>query len=419
MKRMFAAVFLFAMLSSGAAQAVDQPLFGPMKYDVKERYGKDNIYKESFKASEGIYLIKVQNGDKPSERSDWTEFSVNGEKILLNDKYEHPFIACFVKLRKENTFELVLRDDKPSGFKRPPPVPKFAYISVMPTTVKTVQGAFGLASWEGLKDFLGIVQKIANPQGFPLALSSVDFRNTADARADAMRKLTELKDANAQDFLLMAFNDTREKPQVRGEAALGLGLLGDARNVNALMRGVLDSEEKVRLGSARALSFYKEEDTREAVTKTLQSLDSIRRDALIRTIADSGWKPVGAIMGLAEATDPFIANTAVALLGSMGDPRVGDLLLKLFESPGQKDEKLIITALGQIKEKRAIEPLLRMAADPAQRAGKEVELAAALANLGDQRAADPIAGMIKKAQTRVVYNQLRDAYKKLTGNEFK
>lgn len=419
MKRMFAAVFLFSMLIAGTAHAADQPIFGPMKYDVKERYGKDNVYKESFKATEGMYLIKVQNGDKPSERSDWTEFSVNGEKILLNDKYEHPFIACFVKLQKENTFELVLRDDKPSGFKRPPPIPKFAYISVMPATVKTVQGAFGLASWDGLNEFLRIAQKIALPQGFPLALSSVDFRNTADARADAMRKLTELKDANAQDFLLMAYNDTREKPQVRGEAALGLGLLGDARNVNALMRGVLDSEEKVRLGSARALSFYKEDDTREAVTKTLQSLDSIRRDALIRTIADSGWKPVGAIMGLAEATDPFIANTAVALLGSMGDPRVGDLLMKLLEGPGQKDEKLIITALGQIKEKRAIEPLLLMAADPAQRAGKEVELAAALANLGDQRAADPIADMIKKAQTRVVYNQLRDAYKKLTGNEFK
>ena len=66
-----------------------------------------------------------------------------------------------------------------------------------------------------------------------------------------------------------------------------------------------------------------------------------------------------------------------------------------------------------------MEPLLKIANDPERRKGKQAELGEALANLGDQRAAEPIADMIKKADTRGSWDRLRAAYKKLTGKDFK
>ncbi len=407
------------LLVSSAADAAEKPLFGPKKFDVLERYGKANVYQETFAASEEVYLIKVQNGDGSVKPSDWVQLSINGAPVLPNDKYAYPFVAVFVKLQKENTFELNLRDDRPSGFRRPPPIPKSVFISIVPAPNKTIQGAFGVPFWEGLKDQLGLIGQIKGRDSAGLAVSAVDLRTGTDARAAAMRKLTELKDASAQPFMLAVFVDPREKADVRGEAALGLGLLGDASSAPALMRGVLDPEEKVRLGSARALSFFKEEETADALRKTLETLDLMRRDAVIRTISDSGWKPVGVMMELAESSQASSANMAIRILGSMGERRVGDLLLKLLENPGPKSVPAIITALGEIKEMRAVEPLLALARDPAKRAGMEAELGAALADLGDQRAVGPIEEMIKKAQTRLVYDRLRAAYQKLTGKEYK
>jgi HEAT repeat protein len=185
------------------------------------------------------------------------------------------------------------------------------------------------------------------------------------------------------------------------------------------MPGILDPEEKVSIGSARALSFYREEDTQEHLLKALERLDSMRKDAAINAIVSAGWKPVGTILKLAETGDPHVASTATKLLGGMQDPRATDLLLKLLADPGPRDQNVIISALGTTKDPRATEALLKIANDPEKRKGKQVELGEALANLGDQRAAEPIADMIKKADSRTSWERLRTAYKKLTGKEFK
>jgi HEAT repeat protein len=122
---------------------------------------------------------------------------------------------------------------------------------------------------------------------------------------------------------------------------------------------------------------------------------------------------------LAESTDHQVANTATKLLGGMQEPRATDLLLKLLDQPGSRDQSVIVSALGDTKDPRAVEPLLKIASDPERRKGKQAELGEALANLGDQRAAGPITDMIKKADSRVSWERLRAAYKKLTGKDYK
>ncbi len=151
----------------------------------------------------------------------------------------------------------------------------------------------------------------------------------------------------------------------------------------------------------------------------VMQLDAMRRDEFIKTIVNSGWKPVGTLITLGSSSDPYVAGTAIRMLGNMGDPKATDLLLRLLEQPENNDTRVIITALGETRDNRAIETLTRMAQDPAKRAGKEAELGEALANLGDQRAADVIVEMIKKTPSWPIRNRLARAYKKLTGIEYK
>ena len=273
-------------------------------------------------------------------------------------------------------------------------------------------------AWEDLAKFSEVVLKIKNAEAQVLAMNAASLQNDTAVRADAMRKLSDLKDSTSQEYLLGVYRDVNCVQDVRGEAALALGILGDKAVVPVLMPGILDPEEKVSIGSARALSFFKEEDTQELLLKMLERLDSMRKDAAIDAIVSAGWKPVGTILKLAETSDPHVAGTATKLLGSMQDPRATDLLLKFLAEPGPRDQKVIIAALGSTKDARAVEPLLKIATDPEQRKGKQAELGEALAELGDQRAVEPIVDMIKKAESRTSWDRLRAAYKKLTGKDF-
>jgi len=413
---------LIGMLAGGAslAGAADQAVFGPTKYDVKERHGKMNYYAGTFAAHEGVYLIKLQNGEKLTERSEWIELTVNDEKILKDDKYAYSFFGGFLALRKDNKIEVVLKDETPSGFRRPALPPRFVTLTVTPApaALNKMKGIFGLPVWADLNGFTEAILKIKTAEAQALAMTAASLQNSTAVRIDAMRKVTDQKDSTAQDFLLGVYRDMNCIQDLRGEAALALGILGDKAVIPVLMPGILAPEDKVRIGSARALSFYPEEDTQEQLLKLLERLDTMRKDAVIKAIVSAGWKPAGTILKLAEASDPLVASTATRLLGGMEDSRATDLLLKMLADPGPRDQKVIISALGSTKDPRAIDPLLKIARDPELRKGKQAEVGEALASLGDQRAAEPIAEMIRKADSRTSWERLRAAYKKLTGQEF-
>ena len=417
--KQFLMLLVFLITGSVANAAVaEKAVFGPVQYDVKERYGKENVYKGSFKASEGVYLIKLQSGSKMPERVDIMEFTLNGEKLLKEGKYDYNFIAGITGLQTENNFEVVLKDARPSGFKRPPLPPRFIIMTVTPYSGTLQKGFYGLYVWESLKDLTALLQKIAGTESGVLAAASINLTLDVPARAEAMRKLSDRRDSSALPFITAVFNDTQLSPDIRGEAALALGTLGDKKSIPLLINGMLDPDEKTRLGSTRALSFYSEEDTRQPLASMLERLDNMRRDAVIRAVINSGWKPVGTFITLAESKDPLVSRTGVSLLGSMRDPRATDLLLKLFQEPGERDIRTIITSLGETADARAVAPLTSMAKDPARRAGKEAELSMALANLGDKASAGLIEEMIKKTESRQTRVQLQKAYKKLTGNEY-
>ncbi len=419
MRRTFLLLLIGIFCSVSTIVAAEEKNFGPTKYEIKERYGRKNQYSETVKApAEGDYVVKLQNGEKSAERPDLIAFSVNGKAIVKEANYSYGYLACFLSLKKENAFELAIRDYTPTGFKRPPATPRNAVVEILAAPVKLSGIVLGLNAWEDLGKYTAALFKIKSPDAFSLALSAANLQNSSTDRAAAMRQIADRKDPTAQDFIFHLFRDTMNNPNVRAEAAVALGLLNDKAMIPALIDGALDPDELIRIGSARALSFYKEADTNELLAKALKGLDSYMRSAVVKTIVSAGWKPVNLSMEFSESTDPAIANMGIELMAGSQDKRIVDRLLQYLDKPGVRDVRFVILALGESKDPRAVDALSRIARDPEKRRGKEAELGTALAALGDPKSADLIVDMLKKAETAQTYRKLSEAYKRLTGLDY-
>ena len=415
-------LFLFALagalLVSGATAAAEQPLWGPTKFDVKQRYGKDNLYPVSVAVAPGLYVIKLQNGSKPAERVDLLSFSVNGEQLFKNRHMEYNYLACIMPLQKENTFELGIRDYTPSPLKRPPAIPKNAVLSVVKAPVQFGKVVLGLLSWEDLNTYTAALAKIKSPESLAFAMSAADQRNETAVRAETMRSLGERKDSSALDYLMYVLNDQVDSADIRGQAAMALGMLGVKSSIPLLIRSVLDPEEAIRANAARALSQFPEQDTKDLLVKALERMDAFMSGPVVRSIVSAGWRPVSTLIGFAESQDPAVANMGVELLTGSQDPRVIELLLKYLAAPAPRDIRIVIRALGETKSREVITALTAIAQDPAKRRGNEVEIAGALATLGDPASEAVIADMIRNTEHWPTRRRLLESYRQLTGKEF-
>jgi HEAT repeat protein len=412
--------FLLFAIGRTHVLASDKPVFGPQKYAMQERYGKANKYTASVPAAEATYLIKLQNGETPAERSDYIELAVNGRKVVLDGRYAYNFIACFVPLKKDNELELVIKEERPSGFRRPPKIPKNVTLSVLPAPeMQDLHGSFGLSHWDALTDLAGTFRAIKREDAARLAMDSMSFHLTAQEQAAAVRSLSDLNDRSADAFMVRTYQDRYAASAVRAEAALGVAVLGTPQHVPLLLKGMLEPDELISAASARGLSFYPEEQTGEQLIATLQKIDRLRTGSTIRTIVASGWKPVRTMITMTGSPDPYIAAIAINMLGGMRDPRATGHLLAMAKSAGEPEKaREVIRALGETGDPGAADALMLMASDPRQRAGKEAELAETLARLGDRRAAEVIGQMIKQAPSEQVEFRLRGAYRRLTGKDY-
>ncbi len=408
-------VLFLAQASDAAAEKI---LFGPQKYEVKERYGALNTYKADFTASEGLFVVRLQNGDKWPERPDFLEFTLNNVKYLREARYDHPVIALFVRLGRQNSFQLMLRDAKPSGMKRPTPTPKFTYVTVVPPPVQGIEGAFGARTWEDAISYVKKIKNIKNSVAQTLAAEAAGLQNDTSARAEALRKLSDMKEPSALEFILHVYSDISDLAEVRAEAALAIAAFGDKRHINILINELANPDETIRVATARALSFYKEEDTSAPLKNLLGRLDTMRSTALMRALAEGGWRPVSALVEMARSSDVYAANTAIEILGGLKDSRATDVLLELAESPGKNDLRTIVRSLGRSADPRAVDMLIKIANDPSKRKGIELDIADAFIELADAKAADAIGQMIKNAPNPAVEFRLRDAYRKLVGRNY-
>lgn len=418
MKKLVITAGVLAVLFTGSWQAFALPVFGPKKFEVKQRYGKDNLYRETFRTASGPHMIKVRNGTQRSERPDILEMSLNTTQLLGPDhQHGYPLYVCFLSLDRENTIELNLKDSKPPGMRRPLLTEKFVIVSIEPAPTWFPGGLYGLESWERMKDLQTVIQGVKGGDSRSRAVTALDLRQPAALRTEAVRALGAEKDPRSKAYLLFLYRDRYAVPALRGEAAAALGMLRDATLVPQLLDGLFQPVDEVRDGAARALALYPEQETSRQLTRRLERVDPLRKSAIIRSIVKAGWMPLGAIEEMASSPDPHVAAVAIELLGNMKEQRATDRLLFLLQDHKHRNRNDIIRALGETGDARAVEPLLAIAQDPVMRKGLEASLGTALARSGDRRAEPLIQEMADTVESVPDLLTLNEAFRMLTGKD--
>ena len=154
------------------------------------------------------------------------------------------------------------------------------------------------------------------------------------------------------DYYIATLSDDDSSNYTRGMAAKTLGLLGDKRAVDPLIKALADDRGWVRADYARALG---------------QLGDKRAIDPLIKALADE------------EGTMGTTRGAFVHALGQLGDAAV-DPLIKALSDGDRMLRGWAAYALGKLGDKRAVDPLIKALADDDSRVRNAAE--AALRKLG-------------------------------------
>jgi len=205
----------------------------------------------------------------------------------------------------------------------------------------------------------------------------------ANVRVNATIALGRIGDKSAVTALLPLLKDPRER--VRTQVARSLGELGDQRAAPALVEALRDSNLEVRKEAVTALGELRVPETLEAMLEALKDLPPVR-DAAER-----------------------------ALLG-IRDPRAVEPLIVTLRHRSEEVRRISARLLGVIADPRAVRPLILALKD--QASDVRFEAARALQRIaGEDHGADPLkwrrwwqVEQAKEAIERTVTNDPARAY---------
>ena len=199
-------------------------------------------------------------------------------------------------------------------------------------------------------------------------------------------------------------NLKQEKDEIRLHTAQLLGQQGDPTAIEPL-HAVLTVEKNNAVRSAVFHALFDLHDplVSDLVAADLQSTDvERRRDCLTILAALHDPKATPPLLSaLQEKPEPGI----VSALGVLGDPQAVPLLVPILKDDDVFLRGEAVTALGRIKDRRAVNPLINMLSDPAFQIGQGNDIfeesgvspmnirmvaAIALGNIGDQTSVEPL-----------------------------
>ena len=192
------------------------------------------------------------------------------------------------------------------------------------------------------------------------SLKSSDWR----VRANAARALGGLKDARAVEPLIALVGDDMERPEVRGNAALALGLMeATAPVVDALIAGVKDTDPGMRAAVIWSLGNLRE-------TRALPSF-----------------------IAALEDEDARVRMRAASALGGIGGPAALDPLIRALKDSDRQVREVTASALGRVKDARAVEPLVAALKD--NYANVRINAAGALGEIRDAKAVEHLIPLLE------------------------
>lgn len=169
-------------------------------------------------------------------------------------------------------------------------------------------------------------------------------------------------------------------PTVQYDAAEALGNLGDSRAVEPLVTALKNDElSGVRWKAAEALSKIGAPAVDALIGALLHHDDDVRWKAAIALGEIGDPRAVEPLIALLCDEDRFVKSRAAHALGLLGEAAVEPLIRALREGDGNLRWGAAI-ALGKIRDTRAIEPLIRALADKYENV--RAESATSLAGIG-------------------------------------
>lgn len=203
----------------------------------------------------------------------------------------------------------------------------------------------GYSAVEPLVDFLQGVKNLSADQ--------------LDGRIMATRVLGNLRASEAREALNRAVRDSWSL-DVRGQAALALGKLGDPEDVPTLLEGTKDASWPVRAQAANALGMIGEVSTVPALKELAADGEWWVRLNACKALANMGPEGEKALLELLLSGDHYTRDRAAATLESRGVTR---RMVRRLASPGRKGEgaRTIVGALiksGTTKYLRSLAQIL-------------------------------------------------------------
>jgi len=243
----------------------------------------------------------------------------------------------------------------------------------------------------------------------------VSSRTFRDVSPESMTKIehVKLKKIKAVSFapLVKALDD--DNASIRQGAAMSLGKLGDARAIGPLIRLLVDEwlvrvkaiaalvtigepavkpllkalendHSLIRAGAVESLGEIGDSRAIEPLVKALADENLAVRSSAAGVLESSGWQPSNSV----EEAHYLLAKINWENLVALGKPAVAPLI-KALEDEDRNVRYETARALGELKDKGAVEPLIKALTEDESRHTRE-EAARSLGKLSDARAIEPL-----------------------------
>lgn len=176
---------------------------------------------------------------------------------------------------------------------------------------------------------------------------------------------------------------------LRGGAAEVLGHIRDPRAVEPLAHTIShDKDELTRQKAAEALGKIRDKRASEALLLALKDPDSEVQRLATNALARIGDPVVGPLIQALSNESRWVKGGAADALGQIRDPRAVEPLLYVLSTDTDRWVRAeAAKALGKIGDPRAVEPLIHILPTDAH-VGSSVAIA--LAEIGDKRAVEPL-----------------------------
>lgn len=227
----------------------------------------------------------------------------------------------------------------------------------MPIFLKALQEANGKPSPEIAGALECALQKRPDKSAFQPILKAVRSKPPEAWYWLSLRSLIRAMGATKNPDAFTPLTEFLKAPthEVRSYAADGLGLLGDPRAIPLLGGLLKDTHDDVQLSAASAITNFKDFPAPPELIAALEYSDTVQMHAAKALVLSNDPKAIDALIA-AMPKHPV----AIYALGESHDPRVVPALIAFFQNPANKtvDRGSVAASLGKLGDIRALDPLI-------------------------------------------------------------